>query len=489
MINFAKYEAVIGLEIHAQLLTKSKLFCGCSTAYGQPPNTQTCPVCLGLPGALPVLNREAVFMALKFALAVGATINQFSEFSRKHYFYPDLPKGYQITQYEHPIAAGGQIIFITAEEKKAIALERMNLEEDAGKSIHDGLPDSDKKSSLDFNRCGVPLLEIVGRPEIRSPEEAVEFLSALRTLLLYLEICDGNMEEGSLRCDANISVRPRGSEQLGVKTEIKNLNSFRFLHKALEYEAHRQVEALERGQVIHQETRLFDPAENKTFPMRSKEEAHDYRYFPEPDLPPLILEREMVEAAKRSLPELPHEKIERLMAAYNLPLYDAKILASSRPLADYFEQAAKACHFPKSVSNWILREVLRVLKERNESITQFPVSPQLLAELVSLIESKKLTMAAAKEIVFPEMLRQPRSPESIVEEKGLSRVFDEMELETIIDRILEKNPGPVNQYKQGKTQVLGFFVGQVRRETRGLADPQLIEALLRVKLNQPPGHD
>jgi len=489
MINFAKYEAVIGLEIHAQLLTKSKLFCGCSTAYGQPPNTQTCPVCLGLPGALPVLNREAVFMALKFALAVGATVNQFSEFSRKHYFYPDLPKGYQITQYEHPIATGGEIIFITAEGKKAVPLERMNLEEDAGKSIHDGLPDSDKRSSLDFNRCGVPLLEIVGRPEIRSPEEAVEFLSALRTLLLYLEICDGNMEEGSLRCDANISIRLRGSEQLGVKTEIKNLNSFRFLHKALEYEAHRQVEALERGQVIHQETRLFDPAENKTFPMRSKEEAHDYRYFPEPDLPPLILEREMVEAAKRSLPELPHEKIERLMAAYNLPLYDAKILASSRPLADYFEQAAKACHSPKSVSHWILREVLRVLKERDESITQFPISPQLLAELVNLVESKKVTMAAAKEIVFPEMLRQPRSPEAIVEEKGLSRVFEETELEAIIDRVLEKNPGPVNQYKQGKTQVLGFFVGQVRRETRGLADPQLIEALLRAKLNKPPGHD
>ncbi len=478
------YEIVIGLEIHAQLLTRSKLFCSCSTAYGQPPNTQTCPVCLGLPGSLPVVNREAVFMAVKLALALGAKINQVSEFSRKHYFYPDLPKGYQITQYERPLATGGSVVFLTSEGKKEVELERINIEEDAGKSIHDGLPDSDYRTSLDFNRCGVPLLEIVGRPQIHSPEEAVEFLQALRTLLLYLEICDGNMEEGSLRCDANISVRRRGQTEMGVKTEIKNLNSFRFLHKALEFEAKRQIEAIESGQVIHQETRLFDSRENKTLPMRSKEEAHDYRYFPEPDLPPLVIESEMIEAARKSLPELPLSKIERFMSAYNLPLYDAKILASSPRLADYFERTSAASGYPKSASNWIMREVLRSLKERGEEITQFPVTPELLAELIRLVETKKITMAVAKEIVFPEMLRQPRSAEKIIQEKGLSQVISQEELELIIQRILEKNPQPVNQYRQGKTQVLGFLVGLVMKETRGLADPQLIQSRLKAKLDE-----
>lgn len=478
------FEIVIGLEIHAQLLTRSKLFCSCSTAYGQPPNTQTCPVCLGLPGALPVVNKEAVLMAIKFGLAVGAKINLFSEFSRKHYFYPDLPKGYQITQYEHPIATGGSIIFVTADGRKVIGLERINLEEDAGKSIHDGLPDSALRSSLDFNRCGVPLLEIVGRPEIHSPEEAVEFLQALRTLLLYLEICDGNMEEGSLRCDANISVRPKGSSKLGVKTEIKNLNSFRFLQKALEYEAKRQAELLAAGKRIHQETRLFDPDENKTFPMRSKEEAHDYRYFPEPDLPPLVLDPEMIEEARQSLPELPHEKIERFMAQYNLPLYDAKILTSTRALADYFEKTAFACGAPKSASNWIMREVLRLLKEKNQSIENFPIPPHFLAELISLVESKKITMATAKDIIFPEMVTRPRSPLKIIEERNLLRISDEETIKAIIDRVLAKNPGPVNQYKEGKTQVLGFLMGQVMKETRGLADPQLVQSWLKTKLDE-----
>lgn len=478
------FEIVIGLEIHAQLLTRSKLFCSCSTAYGQPPNTQTCPVCLGLPGALPVVNKEAVLMAIKFGLAVGAKINLFSEFSRKHYFYPDLPKGYQITQYEHPIATGGSIIFVTADGRKVIGLERINLEEDAGKSIHDGLPDSALRSSLDFNRCGVPLLEIVGRPEIHSPEEAVEFLQALRTLLLYLEICDGNMEEGSLRCDANISVRPKGSSKLGVKTEIKNLNSFRFLQKALEYEAKRQAELLAAGKRIHQETRLFDPDENKTFPLRSKEEAHDYRYFPEPDLPPLVLDPEMIEEARQSLPELPYEKIERFTAQYNLPLYDAKILTSTRALADYFEKTAAACGAPKSASNWIMREVLRLLKEKNESIENFPIPPHFLAELINLVESKKITMATAKDIIFPEMVTRPRSPLKIIEERNLLRISDEETIKAIIDRVLAKNPGPVNQYKEGKTQVLGFLMGQVMKETRGLADPQLVQSWLKTKLDE-----
>lgn len=483
-MNINDFEIVIGLEIHAQLLTRSKLFCSCSTAYGQLPNTQTCPVCLGLPGALPVVNKEAVLMAIKFGLAVGARINLFSEFSRKHYFYPDLPKGYQITQYEHPIASGGSIIFLTANGRKAIGLERINLEEDAGKSIHDGLPDSAIKSSLDFNRCGVPLLEIVGRPEIHSPEEAVEFLQTLRTLLLYLEICDGNMEEGSLRCDANISVRPKGSPKLGVKTEIKNLNSFRFLQKALEYEAKRQVELLASGKSVHQETRLFNPDENKTFPMRSKEEAHDYRYFPEPDLPPLVLDPEMIDEVRKSLPELPHEKIERFMAQYHLPLYDAKILTSTRTLADYFEKTTTACGAPKSASNWIMREVLRHLKEKDQSLENFPVSPELLAELISLVESKKITMATAKNIIFPEMVAQPRSPLKIIEEKGLLRISDEETIKAAIDRVLEKNPGPINQYKQGKIQVLGFLMGQVMKETCGLADPQLVQSRLKARLDE-----
>ncbi len=483
-MKLGDYEIVIGLEIHAQLLTKSKLFCSCSTAYGQPPNTLTCPVCLGLPGALPVLNQEAVFMALKLALAVDAKINLVSEFSRKHYFYPDLPKGYQITQYEHPIAVGGAVTFITPEGKKQVGLERINIEEDAGKSIHDGLPDSNERTSLDFNRCGVPLLEIVGRPEIHSPEEAVEFLQALRTLLLYLEICDGNMEEGSLRCDANISVRPRAADAMGTKTEIKNLNSFRFLQKALEYEARRQIEILVAGGKIHQETRLFDPAENKTFPMRSKEEAHDYRYFPEPDLPPLVVEPEMVEAARKALPELPLAKIERFMSQYGLPLYDAKILTASARLADYFEETVAGCGHPKAASNWIMREVLRVLKERDETIDRFPLPPRLLAELINLVETKKITMAVAKDVVFPELLRQPRSPEEIVREKGLGRVTDEAAIEAIVERVLQKNAGAVNQYKQGKTQVLGFLIGQVMKEARGLADPQLVQERLKAKLDE-----
>lgn len=478
------YEIVIGLEIHAQLLTKSKLFCGCSTAYGQPPNTLTCPVCLGLPGALPVLNQAAVFMALKLALAVGAKINLVSEFSRKHYFYPDLPKGYQITQYEHPIAVGGAVTFVSPEGKKQVGLERINIEEDAGKSIHDGLPDSTERTSLDFNRCGVPLLEIVGRPEIHSPEEAVEFLQALRSLLLYLKICDGNMEEGSLRCDANISVRPYDAATMGVKTEIKNLNSFRFLQKALEYEARRQIDILAAGGKVEQETRLFDPAENKTFPMRSKEEAHDYRYFPEPDLPPLVIEPEMVEAARNSLPELPLAKIERFMAEYHLPLSDTKILTISASLADYFEETVAACGNPKAVSNWIRREVLRLLKERNETIDQFPLPPRLLAELINLVETKKITMAVAKDVVLPEMLREPRSPQEIVQEKGLARVTDEAAIETIVDRVLENNSRAVNQYRQGKTQVLGFLIGQVMKEAHGLADPQLVQERLKAKLNE-----
>ncbi|MCR4396045.1 MAG: Asp-tRNA(Asn)/Glu-tRNA(Gln) amidotransferase subunit GatB, partial [Candidatus Saccharicenans sp.] len=404
-----KYETIIGLEIHAQLLTRTKLFCRCSTEFGRTPNTLTCPVCLGLPGSLPVINREAVGMAIKLALALKGRINLRSIFSRKNYFYPDLPKGYQITQYHLPLAEDGHLVIEVNGLKKSIGIERINLEEDAGKSLHEGFPDSAAKTYLDFNRCGVPLLEIVGRPDLRSSEEAVEFVQNLRTLLQYLEICDGNMEEGSLRCDANLSVRPVGAAEFGTKTEVKNLNSFRFLARALDYEASRQIAALERGEKIRQETRGWDASENRTVPQRSKEEAHDYRYFPEPDLPPLVISEDWVREIAAALPELPQEKLERFVRDYGLPPYDARVLTTSRALADYFEATARASGSPKSASNWVMREVLQYLKENNLEVENFPVPAESLAELIKLVENQVITMTIAKEKVFPEMLKKARS--------------------------------------------------------------------------------
>jgi len=494
------FEPVIGLEIHAQLLTKTKLFCSCSTHYGSSPNSLTCPVCLGLPGALPVFNREAMVMAVKLALAIKAKIHRCSVFSRKNYFYPDLPKGYQITQYHFPVATEGYLTIDRDGAHKTISIARINLEEDAGKSIHDGMADSAQKTYLDFNRSGIPLLEIVGNPDINSPSEAVNFLQLFRTILQYLEICDGNMEEGNLRCDANLSLRKKGSQELGVKAEIKNLNSFRFLQKALEYEVKRQTELIEAGNPVLQETRLWDSKQNKTFPMRSKEEAHDYRYFPEPDLPPLVISDELIEKIKSSLPELPQEKIERFVGEYKIPLYDAKILASSKKLADYFEQTARASQNPKQASNWIMREVLQYLKEENIEITEFPLPPKYIAELIRSVEENDITLREAKEIIFPEMLKKASqgvtaisdtqklsfhvlSPKivisSIIKEKGLGRIFDEGKIKEIILQIIEKNPEPFKQYSEGKSRVLGFFVGQVMKETRGSADPQLINRLLK----------
>jgi aspartyl-tRNA(Asn)/glutamyl-tRNA(Gln) amidotransferase subunit B len=511
-----KYEIVIGLEIHAQLLTRTKLFCRCSTEYGQKPNTLTCPVCLGLPGSLPVINREAVRMAIKLALALKAKINLKSIFSRKNYFYPDLPKGYQITQYHLPIAENGQLTIEVNGQEKVVGIERINLEEDAGKSIHDGMPDSSEKTYLDFNRCGVPLLEIVGRPDLRSAEEAVEFVQNLRTLLQYLEICDGNMEEGNLRCDANLSLRKSGSAELGTKTEVKNLNSFRFLARALEYEAQRQIAALEKGEKIIQETRGWDAAENRTIPQRSKEEAHDYRYFPEPDLPPLIIPEGWIKEIAKSLPELPQEKIKRFIKEYHLPPGDARILTASRDLADYFEATARAANNPKQASNWIRREILQYLKEKDLSISQFPIPPESLAELIKLVEEQVININLAKEKVFPQMLseaekiktaqkgkedvREGKSaskqaeikvepdPREIIEKLGLKPISDEQSLREIINQVLSANPGPVKQYLDGKVQVLGFLLGQVMKATQGKADPQkaqvlLKEALDRTKLN------
>lgn len=477
------YEPIIGLEIHAQLLTKTKLFCGCSTQYGSPQNSLVCPVCFGLPGALPVLNEEAIRMAVKLALVINAKIHTHSVFARKNYFYPDLPKGYQITQFHFPIATEGALEIEVNDINKTIGIERINLEEDAGKSIHEGMEDSSEKTYLDFNRSGVPLLEIVGKPEINSPDEAVEFLQLFRTILQYLEICDGNMEEGSLRCDANLSIRKKGVTELGVKTEIKNLNSFRFLHKALEFETHRQIKLLEDGKAVRHETRLWDSRHSETRPMRSKEEAHDYRYFPEPDLPPLVITEEFIAQMKEALPESPQEKRARLIEEYQIPAYDAKVLTSSRRLADFFEHTARICKNPKQASNWIMREVLQYLKEANTSIDQFPIQAEDLAELILLVEKKETSLRLAKEEIFPEMLQTKKKAREIVKAKGLGQISDEQKIKAIIHQVIENNPTPLKQYLEGKQQVLGFLVGQVMKETKGKANPQLVKKTLTSILN------
>jgi len=479
-----KYETVIGLEIHAQLLTKTKLFCRCSTQFGLQPNSQTCPVCLGLPGSLPVINREAVRMAIKLALALQARINLKSIFSRKNYFYPDLPKGYQITQYKLPVAEGGELLIESEGQDKVIHLERLHLEEDAGKSLHEGFPDSAEKTYLDFNRCGVPLIEIVTRPEMNTAGEAVEFVQNLRTLLQYLEICDGNMEEGSLRCDANLSIRLQGSDQPGIKTEVKNINSFRFLARALDYEAKRQIELLERGERIIKETRGWDTASGRTISQRSKEEAHDYRYFPEPDLPPLVISDGWIKEIAAELPELPQTKIERFIRDYGLAADEARILVSSRALADYYEALARDSGTPRQAANWIKREVLQFLKENNLKINDFPLQPASLAELIKLVEAREITMTIAKEQVFPEMLNTGKEARTIIEEKGLKPIAEDNTLLLIINQVIEENPQPVQQYLGGKTQVLGYLLGQVMKATKGQASPEKARSLLQAALDR-----
>ncbi|HRD02082.1 MAG TPA: Asp-tRNA(Asn)/Glu-tRNA(Gln) amidotransferase subunit GatB [Candidatus Saccharicenans sp.] len=479
-----KYETVIGLEIHAQLLTKTKLFCRCSTRFGLRPNSQTCPVCLGLPGSLPVINREAVRMAIKLALALKTRINLKSIFSRKNYFYPDLPKGYQITQYNLPVADGGELPIESDGKTKVIHLERLHLEEDAGKSLHDGFPDSALKTYLDFNRSGIPLIEIVTRPEMSTPSEAVEFVQNLRTLLQYLEICDGNMEEGSLRCDANLSVKLEGANQPGVKTEVKNINSFRFLARALDYEASRQIELLEKGEKIIKETRGWDTASGRTIPQRSKEEAHDYHYFPEPDLPPLIISDDWIKEIEAKLPELPHDKIARFIKEYELAPDEAGILVSSRSLADYYEALAHDSGTPRQAANWVKREVLQYLKENNLEISDFPLQPAALAELIKLVEAQEITMTIAKEQVFPAMLETGQPAREIIEEKGLKPIAEDDTLLMLINRVLEENPQPVQQYLNGKTQVLGFLLGQVMKASQGKASPEKTRSLLTEALQR-----
>ncbi len=469
-----EFEAVIGLEVHAQLLTESKIFCACSTRFGAAPNSHVCPVCLGMPGSLPVLNKRVVDFALKLALATQARINPVSVFARKNYFYPDLPKGYQISQYELPLAEGGYIEIEVGEGKKRIGLVRIHMEEDAGKLIHD---EARPVSYVDFNRTGVPLLEIVSAPDIRSPEEAVAYLKKLRSILRYLEICDGNMEEGSLRCDANISVRPKGSTTFGTKVELKNMNSFKHVQRALEYEIKRQVALILDGKEVVQETRLFDAARGVTQSMRGKEEAHDYRYFPDPDLVPVEIDADWIEEIRKTLPELPDAKKARFMEEYQLPAYDAEIITSSRKLAEFFEACCKRLPKPKLVSNWIMTEVLRELNREGKEIDETRLSPENFTTLLKLLDEGVISAPAAKK-VFAEMYATGRDPQEIVEEKGLKQESDEAALLEICQRVLEAHPKEVEKYKKGKKNVLGFFVGQVMRETRGKANPKVVNQLL-----------
>ena len=480
------FEPVIGLEIHAQLLTATKIFCGCSTRFGAEPNTQLCPVCFGMPGALPVLNRRAVEFAIRAALALECRIHEDSIFARKNYFYPDLPKGYQISQYERPLATDGGLEFAAGAERRTLGIIRVHLEEDAGKSLHDGLPDSDRSTYLDFNRSGVPLIEIVTRPDLRSPAEAADAFSRLREILVAIGVNDGNMEEGSLRCDANVSVRPAGSETLGVKTEVKNLNSFRHVQRALEFEIERQVNALEAGATLEQQTRLWDPSAAQTFLMRTKEEADDYRYFPEPDLPPLVLDAAWIEEIRRSLPELPQARRSRLVAQYHLPEYDAGVLTQSMALADYFERVAAKAGNSKAASNWIMVELTRKMNETKTSIDGVPLRPEALAELIELIDTGSITGPVAK-TVFEKMYDTGKSAAEIVEADGLGRIDDAAAIDAAVREVLSAHAGPVAEYRAGKTKTFGFLVGQVMKATAGKADPKHVNESVRRVLAEAPG--
>ncbi|MBI3931975.1 MAG: Asp-tRNA(Asn)/Glu-tRNA(Gln) amidotransferase subunit GatB [Acidobacteria bacterium] len=477
----AKYEPVIGLEVHCQLLTATKIFCSCRNRFGDAPNTNVCPVCLGLPGALPVLSRRAVTLAIKAALATRCTLHETSVFARKNYFYPDLPKGYQISQYERPLATEGYVEIPSGGALRRVRVQRIHMEEDAGKLLHEGFPWSGEKSGVDFNRSGVPLIEIVSYPDLRGSEEAHDYLSALKSVLLYAEVSDCNMEEGSLRCDANVSVRPRGAEAFGTRTEIKNLNSFRNVARAVDYEVARQVAVLEAGGRIVQETRLWDADRGETASMRSKEEAHDYRYFPEPDLPPLVLSREWIEEVRASLPELPAERRRRFVEEYGIPEYDAGVLTLGRDVADYFETAARTSGSAKAASNWVMTEVLRKLKEDDRPLASCPVSPERLAETIRMIEAGTISGRIAKD-VFERMWATGDAPDAIVEREGLVQVSDEAAIQAAVDAVVAANPQQVETYRKGKATTLGWFVGQVMRRTGGKANPQVVNSLLKKSL-------
>jgi aspartyl-tRNA(Asn)/glutamyl-tRNA(Gln) amidotransferase subunit B len=477
-----RFEAVIGLEIHAQLLTDTKIFCGCSTRFGAPPNTNVCPVCLGLPGALPVLNRRAVEFAVRAAHALGCTVHPVSIFARKNYFYPDLPKGYQISQYERPLATEGSLDYERDGASRSVGIVRVHLEEDAGKSLHEGFPDSDRRTYLDFNRSGVPLIEIVSRPDLHAAADAAAFFSRLRAVLVAIGINDGNMEEGSLRCDANVSLRPEGTVDLGTKAEVKNLNSFRHVQRALEYEIERQTAVLREGGRVEQETRLWDNAAGRTMSMRSKEEAHDYRYFPEPDLPPLALDGMWIDEIRRTLPELPDARKRRFVTQYQLPEYDATLLTQSPALADYFEATAAAAVNPKAASNWIMGELTRKMNELGIGIEQVAVPPDALAGLIRLVDSGTITGPIAKE-VFERMYASGRTADAIVQAEGLASIDDAGAIEAAVREVLAANAAAVAQYRAGKQQTFGFLVGQVMKATRGKANPALVNTLMKQMLD------
>lgn len=474
----SKYEAVIGLEVHAQLSTRTKVFCGCSTEFGNSPNTNVCPVCLGHPGVLPVLNKRAVEYTVLMGMATNCSINGHSLLARKNYFYPDLPKGYQISQYEKPLCEDGKIVVKDSDGRdKEIRIKRIHIEEDAGKLIHD----RGANSLVDVNRCGIPLMEIVTEPDIASPGEAYQYLSMIKQIVQYLNICDANMEEGSLRCDANVSVRINGTTELGTKTEIKNMNSFRNVERALNYEINRQIEVLDDGGKIVQETLLWDADLNEAFSMRSKEEAHDYRYFPDPDLIPVLIDENWKSGIAENLPELPDARRERFISQYNLPDYDAELLTQSKSIADYYETVVSHTDDFKSASNWIMVDVLKIINEEKIVIKDFVISPLNLASLINLINSGVISSKIAKE-VYSIMLIDNKSPELIVKEKNLVQMSDTSQIEAVINEVLSRNENQVNEYLGGKEKVFGFFIGQIMKETKGKANPKAVNDILKEKL-------
>jgi aspartyl-tRNA(Asn)/glutamyl-tRNA(Gln) amidotransferase subunit B len=477
-----EYETIIGLEVHVELKTKSKIFCPSSTEFGGDPNTHVCPVCLGLPGVLPVLNKKVLEYAIRAALALNCEIAEYSKFDRKNYYYPDLPKNYQISQYDLPLARNGYLNIEVNGQTKRIGITRIHMEEDAGKLIHQGTIATSPYSLVDYNRTGVPLIEIVSEPDMRSPEEARAYLEKLKTIIQYTGVSDCKMEEGSLRCDANVSVRPKGSREFGTKTEIKNMNSFKALQRALAYEVERQIAVLEEGGRIIQETRTWDESKGVTLPMRSKEEAHDYRYFPEPDLVPLIIDRRWVEEIRATLPELPDERRNRYIKRYDLPAYDATVLTATKEIADYFEECVALYPNAKAVSNWMMGDLSRLLNAHNMDITQCKVSPRQLTDMLKLMDRGTISGKIAK-TVFEEMFATGKDPEQIVQEKGLVQITDEGTIAAVVDEVLASNAKVVEDYLKGKDRAFGFLVGQVMKATRGKANPELVNRLLREKIH------